>query len=61
MPWFDEERGTVWVATAEGLAEFSLDAARWIEKACEFVGRDLTQEEWDEYVPGDEPLQSACS
>jgi hypothetical protein len=51
----------VWVATTEGLLEFSVDPDRWIERACEFVGRDMSQEEWDEYVPGDEPRQSACS
>ena len=60
-PWFDPERGTVWVASSGRLLEFSLDPARWIEQACEFVERDLTQDEWDRYVPGDEPLQSACS
>ena len=59
-PWFDSDLGTVWVASAGRLLEISLDPARWIEKACEFVARDLTQDEWDRYVPGDLPLRSTC-
>lgn len=61
MPWFDSDSGAVWVASSGRLLEFSLDPSQWIAGACAFVGRDLTQEEWDRYVPGDEPLQSACS
>lgn len=60
MPWWDSERRTVWVASSGRIMEFSLDPDRWIERACAFVGRDLTREEWDRLVPGDEPLQSAC-
>ena len=60
MPWFDTERRTVWVAASDRLMEFSLDPERWIEQACAFVGRDLTRDEWDSLVPGEEPLQSAC-
>lgn len=60
QPWFDPERGTVWVATRGRLLELSLDRERWIENACAFVGHDITPEEWDRYVPGDEPLRSIC-
>ena len=31
------------------------------ERACEVVGRDFTDEEWDRLVPGDVALQSACA
>lgn len=40
--------------------EIPLDPARWVAKACEIVDRDLTQEEWDRLVPGDEPFRSVC-
>jgi hypothetical protein len=43
------------------LLTFSLDPDRWVEQACDFVGRDLTQAEWDQYVPGDGPPTSACT
>lgn len=33
----------------------------WLELACTVAGRDLTPEEWAEYVPGDEAPESACS
>lgn len=59
-PWFDSDRGTVWVASSGRLIEISLDPARWIDKACEFVERDLTRDEWNRYVPGDEPPRSTC-
>ena len=59
-PWFDADRDTMWVASSGRLVELSLDPARWIEKACQFVGRDLTQDERDRYIPGDESPQSAC-
>lgn len=59
-PWFDSDLGTVWVASAGRLLEISLEPARWIERACEYVARDLTQDEWDRYVPGDQAPQSTC-
>jgi DNA-binding SARP family transcriptional activator/WD40 repeat protein len=30
---------------------YPLDPAVWIEEACSIVGRDLTQAEWDRYLP----------
>ena len=32
----------------------------WLEQACAIVGRDLTQAEWDRYLPGRD-LQPTCS
>ena len=60
-PWFDTEKRTVWVTSGSRLLELHLEPGRWIERACDFVGRDLTSEEWDRYVPGDGPVHSACS
>ncbi len=60
-PWFDTDKGTVWVTSGSRLLELHLEPGRWIERACDFVGRDLTSEEWDRYVPGDGPVHSACS
>ena len=61
-PWYDAEAETLWVATSGRLVEIPVDPARWIEKACALVaGRELTPEEWDRFVPGDEPRQAACA
>ncbi len=60
QPWFDAEQGTVWVATEGRLLELSLDPQRWIERACAFVGRDVTPQEWDRYVPGNDSHRSVC-
>ena len=59
--WFDAEAASLWMPTAGRILEIPLDPARWIAKACEIVARDLTPEEWDRFVPGDQPLRSVCS
>ena len=58
--WYDEASDSVWVASSGRVLQIPLDPERWIERACEIVSRDLTQDEWDRLVPGDEPLQPAC-
>ena len=59
--WYDESTDSIWVFTSGQLIEVPLDPARWIQRACEIVGRDLTVEEWNRYVPGDDAPQSACT
>ncbi|MFP5253071.1 MAG: hypothetical protein ACLGH4_04680 [Actinomycetes bacterium] len=38
---------------------FPVDPARWLAQACTIAGRDLTQAEWDRYLPG-RPYRSIC-
>lgn len=59
-PWFDADTNSIWVASSGKILNIPLDPAQWIAQACEAVGRNLTQDEWDRYVPGDEQRQSAC-
>ena len=59
-PYYNDKTETLWVATSGQLLEVPLSPSRWLEKACELVGRDFTQAEWDRFVPGDGPLRSAC-
>ena len=57
----DTSSDSLWVLSGDRMLEIPLDPALWIERACEFVGRDFTADEWDRLVPGDgEPDQSAC-
>ena len=58
--WYDAESMSVWVATSGRVLKIPLDPAHWIARACEVVGRDLSQEVWDRSVPGTEQRQSAC-
>jgi WD40 repeat protein len=58
--WYDESSDSIWVFTSGRLLEIPLDPQRWVERACDIVGRDLTSDEWGRYVPGDEDVQSAC-
>ncbi len=58
-PWYDPTE-SLWVYTSGRLLEIPLSPERWVERACDIVGRDLTPDEWERFVPGDEPVQSAC-
>lgn len=59
--WYDAATDSLWLPASGQVLEIPLDPARWVEKACAIVDRDLTQEEWDRFVPGNEPLRSVCS
>ena len=59
-PWYDETTGSLWIYSSAKVINIPLSPERWVTRACEIVGRDLTQDEWDRLVPGDEPRQSAC-
>jgi WD40 repeat protein len=39
-------------ATSNGMVVWDLDPAAWVVDACRAAGRNLTQEEWDKYLPG---------
>ena len=59
--WYDADTESVWIFASGKILQVPLNPDRWIEKACQVVGRELTQEEWDRYVPGDGPPVPACS
>ncbi len=58
--WFDAESNSIWVASSGNVLNIPLDPAQWVDQACDVVGRDLTQAEWERYVPGDQQRHSAC-
>jgi hypothetical protein len=58
--WYDASSRSVWMNTAGKLVQFPLDPQRWVERACEIVDRELTEQEWDRLVPGDQPQRPAC-
>jgi hypothetical protein len=39
---------------------YPLDPQDWLEEACAVVGRDLSPEEWDRYLPGRD-FEPTCS
>ncbi len=59
--WYDPTTESIWVYTSARLLEIPLSPERWVERACDIIGRDLTADEWQRFVPGDEPVQSACA
>lgn len=58
--WYDPATESIWVYTSGRLVEIPLSPERWVERACDIVGRDLTPDEWQRYVPGGDDVQSAC-
>ena len=42
------------------VAMWDLDPASWLRRACAIAGRDLTTEEWQQYL-GSEPYHATCS
>lgn len=58
--WFDAESSSIWVASSGNVLNIPLDPVQWVDQACDVIGRDLTQAEWERYVPGDEQRHSAC-
>jgi WD40 repeat protein len=60
-PWYDVATDSVWVATSGKILQFSLEPARWVERVCELVSRELTVDEWDRLVPGEIEQRPACS
>ncbi|NNF54213.1 MAG: protein kinase [Acidimicrobiales bacterium] len=59
--WFDPETDSVWMPIGDSVVEVLLDPDVWAERACGVLSRDFTPTEWDLYVPGDLPLEPACS
>jgi serine/threonine protein kinase/WD40 repeat protein/DNA-binding winged helix-turn-helix (wHTH) protein len=58
--WYDDETESLWVNTSGAVVQVPLDPAMWVQRACRAVGRDLTQAEWEQFVTGEGPPQSAC-
>ena len=56
----DRDARTIWLSEPGRLLEFPLDPGRWLERACEVVARDLTQAEWNRWVPGGGHVVPAC-
>jgi DNA-binding beta-propeller fold protein YncE len=54
------EDGIVLINDQHPALRYPMDPADWLETACAVVSRDLTQEEWDRYLPG-RPHAPTCS
>ncbi|MFM2078109.1 MAG: hypothetical protein RJA49_1999, partial [Actinomycetota bacterium] len=45
----------------QGVSLWSLDAAQWLDAACQVAGRNLTQEEWTQYLGQFGPYHQTCT
>ena len=44
----------------QGLRVWNIDPSTWPDVACQRAGRNLTPDEWSQYLPADEPYQPTC-
>ncbi len=58
--WYDEDTDSLWIRSGTRLLKLPLNPAVFLERACEILNRDLTQQEWDTYVRLGGQVQSAC-
>jgi hypothetical protein len=40
---------------------WDVDLTHWRRRACAIVGRNLTREEWNLYLPSGTPYRATCS
>jgi hypothetical protein len=48
------------VPGTHGIALWNLDPAAWHTAACQLAGRNLTAQEWDQYLGGLAPYHTTC-
>jgi hypothetical protein len=41
--------------------EWDTQVQAWIDRACQMVGRNLTQKEWDEFLPSNQDFEETCT
>ena len=47
-------------AVDDNLLIWNLDTSTWFDTACEAVGRNMTQSEWDQFGPNDTEYRATC-
>lgn len=60
-PGIEENGRFAWLSTPGRAIRVPIEPDAWIERACEVVGRELTDDEWDEHVPGDVDRGPVCA
>jgi hypothetical protein len=60
-PAVHPDESHVWILFDERWTRIPLDPQRWLELACEFAGRSLTEAEWRDLVPGDRKYRDVCA
>ena len=59
--WYDDDSDSLRIAEEQRLLELPLNPDVYLQRACEVVNRDLSQDEWDQYVPDGRPVRIACT
>jgi hypothetical protein len=48
------------VSVDGGMRQWNIDFESWPDIACERAGRNLTRDEWDQYMPADDAYHQTC-
>ena len=59
-PVFSRDSRTLGTSTPAGGALLSVDPVVWRREACRLAGRNLTDDEWARYLPGQGPRRRTC-
>jgi hypothetical protein len=60
-PILAEDGESIWFTQEGRFVNVPIDPDMWVAAACAAAGRPLTEAEWDELVPFDEPYRDPCS
>ena len=59
-PGIEDDGRFAWLSTPGRAIRVPIEPEAWIERACALVGRELTDAEWAEHVPGDVERGPVC-
>jgi WD40 repeat protein len=57
---FFDPTGRLYTVNQGRVIRWDVSVQTWIDRACQMVGRNLTQEEWDDFLPSDQDLEETC-
>jgi WD40 repeat protein len=58
---FTHDGRHLWTAGVDSaVSAWDLEPGRWLARACELAGRNLTQDEWRQYLP-ERPYRQTCA
>ncbi len=60
-PVLSSDGQSVWFSQDGEFIDVLVDPSAWVRAACDTAGRSLSQGEWAELVPGDEPYRDPCA
>lgn len=61
QPTVTPDESDVWIVLDGSWTRIPIQPDAWLSRACALAGRALTEQEWRDFVPGDQPYRDACA